>query len=133
MGFAAPGSFRDLGSLVLGDHALELDQQLVFGGLGARCLHEADFGASPSELVDEQRLVGVATGEAVRRVAQHHIHGHLGGQIAQAFEGGTDQCGAREALVLENPLGGDVKPPVLGGLPKRRHLRRDRLLVALAG
>ena len=65
MGLASPRSFRDLGSFVLGDHALELDQQLVFGCLGPRALDEADLGAGPGELVDEQRLVGVLSGEAV--------------------------------------------------------------------
>jgi hypothetical protein len=39
--FAASRAFQDLRSFVLGDHALELYEQLLFRGGALRCLHEA--------------------------------------------------------------------------------------------
>ncbi len=45
------------------------------------------------ELVDQQRLVGVLSGQTVRRVADHHVHRQLCGQIPQPFQRRADQAG----------------------------------------
>ena len=81
MRLAPSGALGDLGSLVLGDHPLELDHQLVLGRPGSRPLHEPDLGAGPGELVDEKGLVGVAPGQAVGRVAEDDVDGSLGGEV----------------------------------------------------
>ena len=130
---APPGALGDLCPLVLGDHALELDHQLVLGRLGSGALDEADLGAGTGELVDEQRLVGVTAGQAVGRIAQDHVDGDLGGEVPKALEGRADQGGAGVPLVLEDPLGGHVEPPALGSLMERGGLGADRALLALAG
>ena len=62
---AAPGPFDDQGPLVLGHHPLELQQHLVFGGLDLAGFDEADLAAGLVELVDQQRLVGELSGQAV--------------------------------------------------------------------
>ncbi len=110
MRLAPAGALGDLGPLVLGDHALELDHQLVLGRLCPRALQEADLGAGPGELVDEQGLVGVAAGQAVGRVAEDDIDGDLDGEVPEALQGGADQGGSRVALVLEDPVGGTSSP-----------------------
>jgi hypothetical protein len=40
MTLAAAGTFHDLRPLVLRDHALELDEQLIFGARSLRCFNE---------------------------------------------------------------------------------------------
>jgi len=132
-GLAAAGPLDDLGLLVLGDHALELHQQLILGAVAGRPVEEADLGARPGGLLDQRRLVGVAAGQPIGRVAQHDLDGHLGDQVAQALQRRADQGRARVALVLEHPLGRNIKSLLLGVGQQRRGLASDRLLLGLAG
>jgi hypothetical protein len=59
VGLAAAGAFKDLGTFVVGDHALELDQQRVLGAVPAWAPDEHDTRAGLGELLDQKRLVGV--------------------------------------------------------------------------
>jgi hypothetical protein len=59
VGLAAAGAFEDLGPLVLGDHALQLHQQRVFGAVAAWAFEEHHRCACLGELLDQQRLGGV--------------------------------------------------------------------------
>ncbi|HUK71593.1 MAG TPA: hypothetical protein VLW50_22970 [Streptosporangiaceae bacterium] len=54
VGLAAPVPLKDLRLLVLGEHALELHQQLVLGAVTARALDELHPRAAPCELLDQQ-------------------------------------------------------------------------------
>jgi hypothetical protein len=45
--------------LVLGDHALKLDQQTLFGAV-----------AAPAEFFDQQHLIGVVTAQPIGRIDQ---------------------------------------------------------------
>src|SRR4051812_44964090 len=114
VGLAAPVAFQDLRLLVLGEHALELHQQLIFWCVAARALDELHPGARAGEFLDQQGLVGELAGQPVRRVAQHHVDPDPGDQVAQPLQRGPHQGGAGVALVFEHPLLGDVKPQLLG-------------------
>ena len=133
VGLAAAVALHQLGFLVFGEHALELDQQLVLGGIATRALDELHPHPGAGELLDQQRLVGELAGEPVRGVAQHHIHAPLGGQVAQRFQGGADQRRPGVALVLEHPLLRQVSPQLPGVGAQRRRLRADRLVLLLPG
>ena len=104
MGLAAAGAFEDLGSFVLGDHALELHQQRVLGTVTAGALDEHHAGAGLGELLDQQRLVGVLARQAVRGIHQQHIHRDLADQVTQPLQRRADQAGPGMPVVLENPL-----------------------------
>jgi hypothetical protein len=55
----APGALGDLRALVLGDHPLELAQQLVLGRAAAlRLLRETHLNADARKLFEQQHLVG---------------------------------------------------------------------------
>jgi hypothetical protein len=73
IGLAAPVALGELGLLVLGEPALELDQQLVLGAVTARALDELGARAGAGELLDQHRLVGELAGQPVRGIAPHHI------------------------------------------------------------
>lgn len=101
MDLAAPGALGDLRALVLGDHPLELAQELVLGrALALSLLGEADLDTGAPELLEQQHLVGIAAREAVGGVAEQQLEGALGGAIAQALERRALKRGARETLVL---------------------------------
>src|SRR5215207_9371187 len=131
---AAPVALHQLGFLILGEHALELHQQLVFGGVAARAVvDELHPHPSPGELLDQQRLVGKLAGQPVRGIDQHHVQAALGGQVPQRLQARTDQRGAGVSLVLEHPLRRNLKPVLRGMLAQRRGLRADRLVLLLPG
>ena len=132
VGLAAPVPLHQLGFLVLGEHALELDQQLVFGAVppGA-VLDELHPDPGPGELLDQQRLVGELAGQPVRRVAQHHIDAALGGQVPQRLERRADQRGAGMPLIFEHPALRHLEPVARGVRAQRRGLRPDRLVFGL--
>ena len=128
-GLAAPVPLHQLGLLVLGEHALELDQQLVFGAVAARPLHELDPGPAAGEFLDQQRLVGELAGQPVRRVNQDHVQAALGGQVPQRLQRGPDQRRPEVTLVGEDPLLRDVKPALAGVLAQGGQLGADRLVL----
>jgi hypothetical protein len=61
---AAPGPLED--PLVLGEHALELEQEPVLRRLRAGCLDEQNLDAGARELLDQQHLVDVFPAQAIR-------------------------------------------------------------------
>jgi hypothetical protein len=65
MAFAAPAALADLGAFVLGHHALDLKQQIVFRRGADRAVEEDHLDPGPPELVDQQHLVGIVAGQAV--------------------------------------------------------------------
>ena len=107
-GLAAPVALHQLGLLVLREHALELDEQLVPGAVAARPLHELDPCAAAGELLDQQRLVGELAGQPVRGVDEDNVEAALGGQVAQRLQRRPDERCAGVALVGEDPLFRDV-------------------------
>jgi hypothetical protein len=67
----ASGALGDLRALVLGDHALELAQELVPGRAAALgLLREAHVHTDAREFLEQQHLVGIATREPVRGVTE---------------------------------------------------------------
>jgi hypothetical protein len=103
-GLAAPVALHQLGLLVPGEHALELDQQLVLGAVAARPLHELHPHPGPGELLDQQRLAGELAGQPVRGADQHDVEAALGGQVPQRLQRRPDERRAGVALVGEHPL-----------------------------
>ncbi len=94
-------AFQDLGPLVLGDHALDLEQEIVLGAGADGAVHEDDLGAGPPELLDEEDLIGVAPGQTVRCKDKDLIE-HAGGHgIPQPFQSWPQERGAAVAFVDE--------------------------------
>ncbi len=133
MRLAAAGPFQDLGALVLGDHALELHQQCVFGAVAARALDEHHGRAGLGELLDQQRLIGVLASQPVGRVDQQHVHRDLADQIAQLFQRRPDQTRPGLAVVFEHPPFSHVQTQLFGVRTKRHGLGSDRVLFLLPG
>src|SRR5690349_1115012 len=107
---AASAALEDLGPLVLGHHALDLEQQVVLRREADRTVEEDDLDPGAAELVDQEDLVGVAARQPVGRVDVDTIERSGGGRVAQPFEGRADERGPAEALVEEAMLGRDAQP-----------------------
>ena len=97
----APAALQHLGALVLGEHPLQLQQQVVLGRVPDRPVEEHQLRAGAGELLEQQGLVGVAAGEAVRGVHVEDVDACHGDQVAQALQGGAGQAGAAVAVVDE--------------------------------
>ena len=86
MTLAAAGSFENLRPLVFGDHALELQHQLIFRGAGTRSLQENRLDALAGKLLGQQNLIGILPAQPVRRVDEDSLNVTLGREIAQSLQ-----------------------------------------------
>ena len=130
---AAAGALADLCPLILSNHPLELAQQLVLGcAAPLGLLGEAHLHAGASELLEQQHLVGVATREAIGRVAEQHFEAALRGAVAQTLERRTLKRRAGEPVVLEHQILRDQQPARGGELTQSDGLALNRLVLALA-
>ena len=124
-------AFDDLGALILGDHALHLQEQVVFRALAQGTVQEHDLHPGTSELIDQQHLVGVFAGQAIRRVDIEPVHTARGDHIAQALQRRADQ--RRPAIAFVKKLHGLGHGQAIGGdaLAQGGHLARDGLRLGL--
>jgi hypothetical protein len=93
MALATPMTLDDLGTLVLSDHPLYLQQQVVFWALSQGPVEEPDLDASASELLDQQHLIGIFAGQAIRRVHIEPVHTARCNHIAQTLQRRAHQGG----------------------------------------
>ena len=122
----------DLRPLILGDHPLELAQQLILQGAGPLgLLGEDHLDPRPLELLQQQHLIRVPPREPVRRMTQQHLEPALDHQVTQPLQLRAAQHRARDALVLEHQIFGDKQPAPVGELTQRGRLTPDRLLATL--
>jgi hypothetical protein len=95
-------AFHDFFALVFGHHALDLEQQVIFGRLSQRTVEENHLHAGPHEFLNEYSLVGIVPGKTVRGVDVEAVDCSGCGHITQAFEGGPHQRRPAIALIHES-------------------------------
>jgi hypothetical protein len=66
-----------LGPFVLGDHALELDEQLVLRRRALRRVQKTGFDAVTGELLDQQNLIGIFATQPIERVIELNVQGAM--------------------------------------------------------
>ena len=131
MTLAAARSFEDLRSLVLRDHALELQQQLILCCRRLRRLDEDGFDPVASKFLDQQDLVGVLPAQAIGCIDQHGVELPFRCQIADALKPWAHQAGAAIALVFEDPILRHAVAAVPCEVDHRRRLAGNRVLFPL--
>lgn len=82
MPLATPVPFDNLGALILGDHALHVQEQSILRAVAQGVVQEDDLHPGPAELIDQQDLVGVFPGQAIRRVDREPVDAARGNYIA---------------------------------------------------
>src|SRR5215475_2451542 len=80
MTFAATRALQDLRSFVFCNHALELNQEVIFRAVSLWRLHEQGLDSVTSELFDQQNLVRILAAQAVGRVREHNLDLSFGGR-----------------------------------------------------
>ena len=77
--------------------------------------------------------MGIATGQSVGAIAQHHIEPPFRGPITEAVEGWAIQFRATDGLILEVQVGFQLVTPLLGEGLQRGDLAFDGGLLLLLG
>jgi hypothetical protein len=62
---ATPAALKDFGTLVFGDYALNLEQEIVLSSTTDRAVQENNLCARPVKLIDQEHLMGVTASEPV--------------------------------------------------------------------
>src|SRR4051794_41538704 len=68
MAASSAGALQDLGALILSNDTLDLKQEIVLGGAANWAIEEDDLHAGPAQLLNQEHLMGIAAGEAGRRL-----------------------------------------------------------------
>ena len=131
MPLAATRTFEDLRPLVFRDHALELEQQLIFSCCRSWRADKQGLDTSPSQLLDQQDLIGISSTEPIGCIDQNGVELAFGRQVANPLEARTDQTGATIAFVFEYPFGGNRVALLGGERGQRRRLAGDGVLLLL--
>ena len=76
----------DLRPLVLGDHPLELHQELVLRRGRLWRLDEYGLHAMAGEFLGQQHLIGILAAQPVGRVDQHRLDVPLGRKVADPLQ-----------------------------------------------
>src|SRR3954471_5721817 len=129
---AAAEALGEYRALVLGNGTLNLQQQLVARVLGDGTVEEGDLDAGPTELLEQQDLVGVAARQAVGREHRDDLDGGVAPRIAQAVEARAIEPRAAIALVAEDVRLGQRVTFGLRPTPQDGELAIDGLLAFLA-
>jgi hypothetical protein len=127
----ATTALEDLRSLVLGDDPLDLQEQVAFGRVPERMVQEDQLHARTVELLHEQDLVGVATGQSIRRVNIQAIQATSSSNVPEPLERRPGKRGPAIADVKELQLGGQDVPVCGGAFPERGYLALDGMGVRL--
>jgi hypothetical protein len=104
----APAALEHLGPLVLGEHALKLQQQAVLGGVPDWAIEEDHLRAGSREFFQQQHLMRVAAGEPIRGMNIDDINYREGDEVTQALQGRSDQTGSAVAVVDEQHVLADL-------------------------
>jgi hypothetical protein len=83
-------SLADLGTLVLSDHALDLEKQFCLRGTIGVVIEEDNLNTRAVELVDEHNLVGEIARQAIWAVDVKAVEGTYSRLITKLLQSGPD-------------------------------------------
>jgi len=101
---ASTTPLEDLRPLVLGDHALNLQQHVVLGTVVQGVVQEDHLNAGLLELLHQEELIRVVTGQPIGTMHIDPIDPPGGRHVPQAFQGRTDQRRPGVSVVQEVEL-----------------------------
>jgi hypothetical protein len=127
-----PASLQNAGPFVFGDHALNLQQQIVFSRAANRPIKEYDFNAGPAKLLNQQHLIGIPSSQPIGSVHIDPIDLATRHGIAQALQRWPSQVGAAAALVDVGVMRLDSDRVGAGPLMQRCELACDRVSARLS-
>src|SRR5260370_11336722 len=99
MAAPTPNALQQLGALILGNHALNLEQEVVLRRAANRMVQEYDVRSCAAKLLDQKHLVGVAASQPVRRVHIDAIESSASHRIPQLLQRRTPQVCAAVTMI----------------------------------
>jgi hypothetical protein len=91
MQLASTTPFHDLGPLIFGNHALHLQEQVLLGTMARRIIEEDYFDTTPPQFIDQENLIGVLTGQTIRRVDIEPVKGSHRRHVTKSLQGRPNQ------------------------------------------
>jgi hypothetical protein len=128
---SATAAVEDLGPLVLGDHALDLEQKFLLGGADWLVVEEDDLDSAAVKLVDQEDLIGVPPGKSVGGEDVEPVQGAGGRLVAQPLQRRADERAATVALVDEGRLGVRAQAVPRDAVSQGGDLAGDRVILGL--
>jgi hypothetical protein len=122
---------ENLAALVLGDDALNLQQEVIFCRVADRAVQEYHLGPSATKLLDQQYLVGVASCEPVRRVNIDALDMPGGHRIAQLLQRQPLKIHAAATVIHVAVVRLKLQPVSGNALLQRRDLTVNRVIARL--
>src|SRR5581483_10930947 len=101
MSFATSAALQDFRSLILGNHPLNLEQQVVLWRLSYFPVQEEHFNTGTKELFQQEHLMGVVACQPIRTMHIELINASSRCHITQTFEGRTNERGSTVAVIDE--------------------------------
>ncbi len=133
-GMAAPAAapFENTSALIFGDHALDLQKQIVFGRTSDCAVEEDNLNTGTAKLFHQQHLVGIPSGKPVG--SQHIDAIQFAGRdrITHPFQSGARQHRPAPALIHVRVIGADHRIIGSGAFPQGRDLTRYGVTPRLA-
>ena len=126
---AAP--LHDLGTLVLGNHALDLKQQVLLGSTAGGIPQEDDLDAAMVEFLKEQYLICIFARKSIWIEDVKAVDGPGGGLIPESLETRADQDAAADSVVHEAQFGVAYQGILGDSLGDLLKLAGDRVLLGL--
>src|SRR5262249_20598484 len=106
-------------------------QPIVFGAAADLAIQENHVDAHALELIDQQDLIGIFAGEAIRRMHLETIDHPRGDQVPQPLQRRADQGRPTIAFIHKLHALGQGQPVGGDAFLQRRHLASDRLRIGL--
>src|SRR5260370_33184919 len=131
MSLAATRTLEDLRPLVFRDHALELEQQLIFSCCRPWRADKQGLDTGTSQLLDQQDLIGISSTEPIGCIDQHGVELAFGRQVANPLEARTDQTPATITFIFTYPFTVNSVALPAGHRGQRRRLAGDGVLLLL--
>jgi hypothetical protein len=117
-------ALQELGSLVLGNHALNLEEQPVLRVAAEWAVEKNDFQTAPLKFINKQSLICISSLQSIRRVDVETVHTTGRRLIAQFLHRGSDQRRAGVTVI-------DEAKSVLQAKPVLTHPRARRASIWL--
>jgi len=95
----ATTALQNLSAFIFGNHALNLEQEIILRRIPDRPVQKHDVHAGAPKLVDEQRLMGVAPSQAIRGMDIQALDLAASGRITKSLERRAYKDRAAEAFV----------------------------------
>ena len=131
MPLAAAMAFENLGALILGNHALHLQEEVIFWTLAQGPVQKDHLHPGAPEFVDQQDLIRIFAGQAIRRVHREAVYTARRDHITQPFESRSDQSGSTVPFIKELHGFGHHEAIRRNPLAQGGSLTRDRVRVGL--